>query len=394
MMPMFRRRWITVLIVLLVAMWVGVIASAKYLLRKLNDEAAVSVDTAAGVGASSPVLPVLWKAPQFSYLDQDAKPFTQADLRGHVYIADFIFTQCTTACPIMTARMRMLQQALTDPALRFVSFSVDPKHDTPAALSDYRKLWHGDPARWTLLSTTPAGLAQTAADMRVAVQKGTDPTNPILHSSLFILVDGDGNVRGVYDSIDDAAVEKLKSDVRTLSGSAASPTVAVADTASTPAARGEHVYNTMGCLACHSREAVAPPLQGLAGSAVRLTDRRVVWADDAYLHESIVNPGAKIVAGYLPSMPSYGQMLSPQQVTDLIAYLHTLSSNDAPGHGEMLRAATQPEVELVRDPVCKMQVRADPGGPQATYKGKTYHFCSDDCRDRFTAHPEFFLGKN
>ena len=389
---MFRRRWIISVIVLLTATWVGVIAAAKYLQHRLNDDAAMSVDSP--VVTSSPVLPVLWKAPTFSYVDQDGKPFTEAALRGHAYIADFIFTQCTTACPIMTARMRMLQRALPDPSLRFVSFSVDPAHDTPAALTAYRTLWRGDTTRWTLLSTTPAGLAHTAADMRVAVQKGSDPENPILHSSLFILVDGGGNVRGVYDSIDDVALDKLKTDVRELDGEkSATVSIATNDAAQTPAARGEHLFGTMGCLACHSRSTVAPPLIGLAGNAVRLTDRKVVWADDAYLHESIVNPGAKIVAGYLPSMPAYGQSLSPEQVNDLIAYLHTIGSSSETGHGEMLRASTQPDVELVRDPVCHMSVRADPIGPQATYNRKIYHFCSDTCRERFLADPSKFAAK-
>src|SRR5262245_26363126 len=53
--------------------------------------------------------PVLWQVPPFSFADQHGRPAAAADLRGHVWIADFIFTRCTTICPLITAKMALLQ---------------------------------------------------------------------------------------------------------------------------------------------------------------------------------------------------------------------------------------------------------------------------------------------
>lgn len=134
-----------------------------------------------------------WKVPAFDYVDQDGHHITNRDLLGHPWIADFIYTQCTTACPVLTARMRLLQRRITDPAVRFVSFSVDPAHDTPSVLKAYAAKWHGDESRWRLLSTgDDANVHATAMGMRVAVEHSGDPTNPILHTSRFILVDPAG----------------------------------------------------------------------------------------------------------------------------------------------------------------------------------------------------------
>jgi YHS domain-containing protein/mono/diheme cytochrome c family protein len=153
--------------------------------------------------------------------------------------------------------------------------------------------------------------------------------------------------------------------------------------------RGRQLFGSMGCLACHTRRAIAPPLESLYGSMVRLDDHRMVWADEAYLHESIVDPSAKIVAGYTKSMPNYRNYLSDQQIMDLVAFIKSLSTNQPGGHGVLATAATtQPASdELLTDPVCKMQVRADPQGPHAVFNGKTYFFCSENCRQRFLKKP-------
>jgi cytochrome oxidase Cu insertion factor (SCO1/SenC/PrrC family) len=85
--------------------------------------------------SSTEALPLLWNAPEFLLTDQRGKPVNKAALAGHVWIADFIFTKCTTVCPLITAKMALLQRQIADPSVRFVSFSVDPEHDTEAALA-------------------------------------------------------------------------------------------------------------------------------------------------------------------------------------------------------------------------------------------------------------------
>jgi cytochrome c oxidase subunit 2 len=96
--------------------------------------------------------------------------------------------------------------------------------------------------------------------------------------------------------------------------------------AATPEGHGQLLVSANGCAACHSINGAAgigPTWFGLAGSDVKLTDGTVVTAYDAYLHESIKAPQAKIVAGYETQlMPNFG--LSDEDIADIVAYIKTL----------------------------------------------------------------------
>ena len=76
-----------------------------------------------------PELTRLYPVPDFSLIDQSGTAVTLADLKGKVWIADFIFTNCGGTCPMMTDKMRKLQNTLPQ-EIRMVSFSVDPDRDT------------------------------------------------------------------------------------------------------------------------------------------------------------------------------------------------------------------------------------------------------------------------
>lgn len=319
-----------------------------------------------------------WEAPALSRPDQDGRQVTSAALRGHVWIADFIFTRCTSACPILSARLVSLQRRLPDPSLRFISFSVDPEHDTPAALKEYAARWHGDEARWRLLANDAASLREIAAGMKVPVQATGDEKDPILHTNRFLLVDQRGVVRGRYDSTDEGELQQLLGDTRALLAGAALAGGA-AQVLARDAPDGARLLGELGCLGCHATPQVAPPLAGLSGRRVELAGGQAVSADAAYLRESIVSPAAKVVAGYAPTMPGYA-WLEPAQVEALVAHLTTLSGGPAP------QARTQET-----DPVCKMTVSAGEDTPYAAWRGRTYWFCADGCRRAFVQDPERFL---
>jgi len=92
---------------------------------------------------------------------------------------------------------------------------------------------------------------------------------------------------------------------------------------------GQRWAETFGCVACHSvngDEGVGPTWQGLFGHEVPLTDGSTVIADEAYLHESIVNPNAKIVAGFQPGiMPQdFAERITEQQIQQIIAFIMSL----------------------------------------------------------------------
>ncbi len=370
---------------MLAILWVGLIAVGKWVQHNLNANQPVPDAAPAGLNT-------YWAAPAFSFPDQDGQIVTDQSLRGHVWIADFFFSQCTTACPVLTSKLLLLQKKVTSPSIRFISFSVDPEHDTPPVLKKYAELWQGDQSRWKLLSTDPQGLANVASGMKVTVAASGDKDNPILHSTLFMLVDGTGQVRGIYDSNDSDAIAHLVQDAKSLDGDNAGGVMPAMAAGMGSAERGHVLYTSMGCLACHSQSRIAPPLQSLYGSQVRLDDHRTVWADEAYLHESIIDPNAKVVAGYARNMPSYRSFLDDSQVMDLVAYVKSLSANPVGGHGVVSAASTATtgpaEAELLIDPVCKMQVTKDMTAPHLLYKGKLYFFCSDHCREQFLNNPE------
>jgi protein SCO1/2 len=164
--------------------------------------------TTTDAGGSGQTLPVLFDAPGFSLIDQDQRTITDRDLRGHPYIAAFIYTQCAGPCPMITGKMAALQRKIHNPAVRLVSFSVDPEHDTPAVLKAYAARFGAEPGRWLFLSGKPADLYAVAAGMKMTVQRQPeDQVNPVLHSTYLLLVDGGGHVRAVYGTQGQSVVE-------------------------------------------------------------------------------------------------------------------------------------------------------------------------------------------
>lgn len=91
--------------------------------------------------------------------------------------------------------------------------------------------------------------------------------------------------------------------------------------------QGRQLAQSQGCMGCHTADgsqSVGPTWKGLYGSTEELEDGSTVTVDEEYLRESIVDPNAKIVKGFPPSMPAYGQ-LSDEQIQALIAYIKSLS---------------------------------------------------------------------
>lgn len=161
-------------------------------------------------------LPVHGAVPDFTLVDQAGRPFTGTSLRGRVWIADFIFTSCAGACPVMTGRMTGLQKELP-PEIHLVSVTVDPARDTPPVLARYAAQHNADPARWHFL-TGPAAVLHPLIQQgfRLSFAEGGSREEPITHSQRFVLVDRAGQIRGYYDSTDPDALKRLDQDARSL----------------------------------------------------------------------------------------------------------------------------------------------------------------------------------
>jgi len=96
--------------------------------------------------------------------------------------------------------------------------------------------------------------------------------------------------------------------------------------ADSPAAAGEKLFQDLVCISCHrdDAQARAPQLKGLFGHTVQLQGGATVVADEAYVRESIVNPQAKVVAGFQPIMPTFQGLVTEEQLLQLIAYVRSL----------------------------------------------------------------------
>jgi len=165
----------------------------------------------------APELTRFYPLPDFSLTDQTSKTVTLADLKGKVWIADFIFTNCGGTCPMMSDKMRKLQEGL--PAeIRMVSITVDPDRDTPKALAAYAAEHGATRERWLFLT----GDKQSLYDLCVKGFKlpldesGGTTAEPIAHSTRFVLVDKQGEIRGYYTGTEEQDLMRLAADAKQL----------------------------------------------------------------------------------------------------------------------------------------------------------------------------------
>jgi cytochrome c oxidase subunit 2 len=95
------------------------------------------------------------------------------------------------------------------------------------------------------------------------------------------------------------------------------------------AENGAKLFQDLACATCHldNGQGRAPSLKGVYGSTVTLQNGQTVTADDAYVRESILNPQAKVVAGFQPIMPTFQGLVTEEQLLQLIAYVKSLGGN-------------------------------------------------------------------
>jgi cytochrome c oxidase subunit 2 len=108
---------------------------------------------------------------------------------------------------------------------------------------------------------------------------------------------------------------------------------------------GEKLFTQLACVTCHAAGAQqrGPVLNGLFGSQVKLASGETVVANNDYIRESILNPQAKIVAGFPPIMPTFQGQVSEEQLLALTEYIKSLPpGRSAPGAEGASTGTTQP----------------------------------------------------
>ncbi|WP_437970782.1 SCO family protein [Sorangium sp. So ce260] len=146
--------------------------------------------------------------PAFELTDQRGQRFGLEQLRGRVWIADFIFTTCPTVCPKLTQRMKEIEQRGRDlgDGLHLVTFTVDPENDTPEVLAAYAASQKLPLERWTFL-TGPLDQIESTILKGFKIAMGKTESSPgifsIFHGERLVLVDKEGVIRGYYEANDE-----------------------------------------------------------------------------------------------------------------------------------------------------------------------------------------------
>lgn len=187
--------------------------------------------------------------PDFSLVERSGRRIGRADLLGKVWVADFIYTECTEICPTQSLLLARLQSEFTVPDLRFVSVTVDPHHDTPAVLRRYAARYGADPQRWLFLTGEKRAIYCLAKDgFHLSVVDQADPTPPpcrattgvralqrwvldflvspafathgsqglLMHSAHLVLLDRQARIRAYHLATDEASLTRLRPNLKTL----------------------------------------------------------------------------------------------------------------------------------------------------------------------------------
>ncbi len=158
-------------------------------------------------------LPVLGTIPEFYFTDSQDKIISRADLDGKVWVADFIFTTCNMACPVLTGNMNLVHKEFqNNDNVRIVSISVYPEYDTPEVLKKYASQYDANTNRWHFLT----GPEENVQDVIKNGFKMGDYEDIIFHSEKFALVDQKGRLRGYYSGMQTEDVARLKKDMKKL----------------------------------------------------------------------------------------------------------------------------------------------------------------------------------
>lgn len=174
----------------------------------------------------------IWsKVPDFRLVNQLGDTVTWKDLQGKIVVADFIFTRCPTICPKMTHNMKRLQESVKNnnraglrdaDFVQFLSFTVDPEHDSVPVLKQYADRYQINPQNWWLLTGNKKQIYDLALKgMKLGIND-TEIDTAFIHPQKFVLIDKERVVRArkdewgnpqLYNGLDTNDVKNIAEDI-------------------------------------------------------------------------------------------------------------------------------------------------------------------------------------
>jgi protein SCO1/2 len=151
--------------------------------------------------SANPHLNVIAPAPQFALRDPGGNLVRLSDLRGKVVLVAFIYTSCTSVCPILgqqmaTVQKRVMQDKLLRERVMLLSVTVDPSRDSATAMANYASALGADPVAWKFLRESPEAMTPVLGAYHewTRVVPGSD----LDHPARVYLIDADGQIREIY----------------------------------------------------------------------------------------------------------------------------------------------------------------------------------------------------
>ena len=160
-----------------------------------------------------------YQAPAFQLTNQYGQPVSEQSFVGKIQVVDFFFTSCPTICPTMTNHMKAVAESFTEEdRLALISCTIDPRNDTPERLRKYAEERELQYQNWFFLTGYRDHIFEIAKGYKVRAFDDSDAHNPnnLIHDGTFVLVDGDRHIRGYYNGLDRADMDRLIGDVEKL----------------------------------------------------------------------------------------------------------------------------------------------------------------------------------
>jgi protein SCO1/2 len=158
------------------------------------------------------------KVPNFEFTNQEYQKITQQILVNKVTVVNFIFTSCPTICPKQTKQLQIIQEKTKGlKNYNQLSFTVDPKRDSPEKLKQFGEKYKADFSNWHFLRADHNIVYDLGMNgFYLGMGKDNLAEGGFFHSSNIVLVDQNKHIRGMYDSFDKNAVNQLIKDIKFL----------------------------------------------------------------------------------------------------------------------------------------------------------------------------------
>lgn len=171
---------------------------------------------------------VIAKVPEFEFTNQHDQLIGNSFYKNKVYVVEFFFTTCPTICPKMNENMVKIQREFgTYANFGILSFSINPKHDTPEILNQYAKDHGATMENWNFLTGNQDAIYQLAnKGFTLYAGENSNAEGGFEHSGMFALVDKQGNIRSrldengnpiaFYDGLESKGIQHIKEDIAIL----------------------------------------------------------------------------------------------------------------------------------------------------------------------------------